>query len=58
MHHLTLLPSLMRRNIFQRATSNNQLMRVVIDMHIIEVDDNFVAKNARHFLKGDAFCFG
>lgn len=44
----------MRSHMFERTTANHQLMRIMIDVYVIEIDNDVVA----HFFKGYAFCFG
>lgn len=52
--------SLMRSHMFQSAllpTSNDQFMRGVIDVNIVQCDDNFIAKDLGHFFERYAFGF-
>jgi hypothetical protein len=39
------------------AIAHDQLMRVVIDVYIVEIYNDFVSKYASHLLKWYAFCF-
>jgi hypothetical protein len=63
MHHLRLLLPhhqhiLMRSYMFRRAAPNNQFMGIVIDLNVIRIHNNFVAKDPCHFFERNAFCFG
>jgi hypothetical protein len=63
MHHLRLLLPrhqhiLMRSYMFQRAAPNNQFMRIVINMNVIQVHHNLIAKYPCYLVERNAFCFG
>jgi hypothetical protein len=63
MHHFRLLLPrhqhiLMRSYMFQRAAPNNQFMRIVINMNVIQVHHNLIAKYPCYLFERNAFCFG